>query len=193
MLFFNIDIAFAADGKKIRLPIAEVLLCAATGNLAQSKKQQDWTSCNAVLLPQFFTEAAILHGKSDAGELLNIFACSIIESASDADSSSEVDEANNDNSIVTIEAAENKNPGKAKQASAETSAAETVATIADDCDDVLAFLQAVVVKSLRVIAVTLSLCADKRARVVPTIDRHKPTKSHHGVPTIPPGSHRHPY
>ena len=44
-------------------------------------------------------------------------------------------------------AAEAKNPGKAKQASAETAAAETLATIADDCDDVLAFLQAVAVKS----------------------------------------------
>ena len=34
VILFNIEIAFAADGKKIRLPIAEVLLRAATGNLA---------------------------------------------------------------------------------------------------------------------------------------------------------------
>ena len=37
VILFNIDIAFAADGKKICLPIAEVLLRAAAGNLAQSK------------------------------------------------------------------------------------------------------------------------------------------------------------
>ena len=38
LVLFNIEIAFAADGDKIRLPIAEVLLCAAAGNLTQLKK-----------------------------------------------------------------------------------------------------------------------------------------------------------
>ena len=33
VISFNIEIAFAADGDKIRLPIAEVLLRAAAGNL----------------------------------------------------------------------------------------------------------------------------------------------------------------
>ena len=36
----NMDITFSADGDKIRLLIAEVLLCAAADNLACSKKQQ---------------------------------------------------------------------------------------------------------------------------------------------------------
>ena len=77
VISFNIKIAFAADGKKIRLLIAEVLLHTAAGDLARSKKQRDWTSRNAFLLPPFLTEAAILHGESDAGKLLNIFARSI--------------------------------------------------------------------------------------------------------------------
>ena len=34
VISLNIEIAFAADGDKIRLPIAEVLLCAAASNLA---------------------------------------------------------------------------------------------------------------------------------------------------------------
>ena len=34
----KIEFAFATDGDKIRLPIAEVLLRAASGNLARSKK-----------------------------------------------------------------------------------------------------------------------------------------------------------
>ena len=86
-------------------------------------------------------ETEILHGESDTGDLLKIFARSITEWASDADSLSKADEANNDNSVVAIEAAEAKaNPGKAKQASAETAAAETLVTIVDDCDNVLAFL-----------------------------------------------------
>ena len=50
--------------------------------------------------------------------------------------------------------------GKTKQASAKT-----LATIADDCDAVLAFLQAFTVKSPQVTLAPLSLCADKRARV----------------------------
>ena len=58
-----------------------------------------------------------------------------------------------------------RKPGKVKQASAETAAAETLASFAVDCDDVLAFLQAIAVKYPRVIAAPLSLCADKKARV----------------------------
>ena len=129
------------------------------------------------------TEAAIVHGESNAGELLKIFAQSITEWASDAAPSSEANEASDNNSVVTVEAAEAKNPGKtrqasaetaaaktknlgnAKQASAETAAAETLAYITEDCDDVLAFLQAVAVKSPRVIAAPLSLRVDKCARV----------------------------
>ena len=71
-----------------------------------------------------------------------------MEWASDADSSSEADEANDDDIVVTIEAEEVKaKPGKAEKASAKTAATNTLATIADDCGDVLAFLQAVAVKS----------------------------------------------
>ena len=74
VISLKIKIAFAADGDNICLPIAEVLLRAATGNLARSKKKIDCTSCNAVFLPPFMTEAAILHGESDPGKLLNISA-----------------------------------------------------------------------------------------------------------------------
>ena len=102
----------------------------------------------------------------DAGELLNIFTRSITEWVSDADSLGEEDEANDNDIVITIEAAESKeNPGKAKQASTKTAAAETLATITDDCDDVLAFLQAVAVKSPQFLAEPLSLRADKRACV----------------------------
>ena len=64
-------------------------------------------------------ETMILHGKSDAGELLNIFARYITEWGLDADSSLKADEANDNKNVVTIEAEEAKaKPGKAKQASA---------------------------------------------------------------------------
>ena len=79
VISFNLEIEFAPDGEEIRLPITEDLLRAAAGNLARSKNQQDLQSLNAVLLPPFLTEVAILHGESDAGELLKIFARSITE------------------------------------------------------------------------------------------------------------------
>ena len=52
-----------------------------------------------------------------------------------------------------------------KTGKANLATAKTLAIIAEDCDDFLAFLKAAAVKSLRVIADPLSLHADKRARV----------------------------
>ena len=79
VISFNLEISFAPDGEKFRLPIAEVLLRVADNDLARSKNQSDWLSRNAVLLLPFLTEAAILHDESDAGEILKIFARSITE------------------------------------------------------------------------------------------------------------------
>ena len=53
----DINITFTMDGNKIHLPITELLLRAATDNLVRSKKQQDLTPRNAVLLQPFLTEA----------------------------------------------------------------------------------------------------------------------------------------
>ena len=98
---------------------------------------------------------------------MKIFARSITEWASNTAPPSEDDEASDNDSVVTVEApeaskvkkagkskasaetpaVEARKPGKAKQASAETAAAETLASFAVNCDGVLAFLQAVAVKS----------------------------------------------
>ena len=95
-----------------------------------------------------------------------IFALSITKWAKEEDSTIEVDEANDNNSVVTVEAEDAKTkPGKAKQAATKTAAAETLTTNADNCDNVSAFLQAVAVKYPRVIAAPLSLRTDKRAHV----------------------------
>ena len=84
----------------------------------------------------------ILYIESDAGKLLKIFSRSITEWAKEEDTTSEADEANNNDSVVTIEAKDQKaKPGKAKQA-----AADTLNTITDDCDNVLAFLKYISVK-----------------------------------------------
>ena len=70
----NMYITFTTDGDKIRIPITGVLLRATAGNLARSKKQQDWTPRNAVLFLPLLMKAAILNRELDAGYLLKIFA-----------------------------------------------------------------------------------------------------------------------
>ena len=156
----DINIAFATDGDKICLLITEVLLCAAAGNLASSNKQRDWTPRNAVLLPPFLTEAAILDRETVAEDIIKIFTHSIVERAGER----EEDDGSKDN----------KDSEGGKEAEEETknetvnkkqSIAKTLATITENCDDVLDFLQAVAFKSPRITAAPLSLRADKRARV----------------------------
>ena len=137
----DINIAFAADGNKICLPITEVLLCAAAGNLARPKKQQDWTPRNAVLHLKFITEAEILDGGTYEGDLLKIFACSVTERTEDGEEYS--GDNGNDNSKEGEEEEENK---KYKMVKKKHSTAETLATIGYNCNDVLAFLQSAVVK-----------------------------------------------
>ena len=85
VVLINTEINFATEGKNIRLSITEVLLRAADGDLARSKKQRDWKPYNAVLLPPFFTKSAILNGESDAGKFLNIFAHSVTERAEEGE------------------------------------------------------------------------------------------------------------
>ena len=81
VISLKIEIAFSIDSDKIRLPIVEVLHRPATGILACSKKQRVWTPRNAVLLPPFLFETAILHEESDKGEILKIFVRNITDGA----------------------------------------------------------------------------------------------------------------
>ena len=81
LVLIDFNIAFSMDGDKIRLPFAEVLLCAAAGDLAISKNQMDWMPLNAVLLPPFLTEAEIFDGETSAEDLLKTFARTIMERA----------------------------------------------------------------------------------------------------------------
>ena len=85
VIFIDINILFAMDSDKIRLPITEVLLCAAATKLARPKKQQYWTPHNAALLPPFLTEVEILDGGADMGELLEIFAHSFTKRAKEGE------------------------------------------------------------------------------------------------------------
>ena len=127
VISFNLEIAFAPEGEKIRHPITQVLLRAAAGNLKGSKKQRDRQSLNAVLPPPFLTEVAILFGDSDAGELLKIFSRLITEWASDTAAPSKDDKASDNDSVVTVEdpeASKGKKSGK-PMASAETPATES--------------------------------------------------------------------
>ena len=69
----NIDIAFAIAGDNIRIPVNEVLLRAAIGDLTWSKRQRYWVVMNSVLLPPLLMEAAILDRKTAVVNLLKVF------------------------------------------------------------------------------------------------------------------------
>ena len=116
-----------------------------------------------------------------------------MEWAKDENSTSGAYEANDDDSVITIDAKEAKaKPVKEKQASAETADAETLATITENCEDVFASLQAVAVKYPRVIAAPLSLRADKRTRLVAMLDRRQPSHAAQAGSKRPHGSHGRP-
>ena len=80
----NTKRAFDSAGEHIRLPVTEVLLCAAVGNIARLKNLRDWALLNAVPLPPFLMEAAILDGKTSSAELIKIFTAKIVEHGSEA-------------------------------------------------------------------------------------------------------------
>ena len=100
----------------------------------------------------------MLHGELDAGELLKIFARSIMEWAKGGENASRED---NDNDEGSEEAKDKKttDTGKANQ-----DTAKTLTTIADNFNNVSAFLQAIAVKSPRVIVSPIYLRAES-ARV----------------------------
>ena len=69
----DINLTFAKDGKNIRLSMTEVLIRAATSDLAKSKNPRNWTSRNTLLLPPFLTEIVVTDGDTVAEALLKIF------------------------------------------------------------------------------------------------------------------------
>ena len=96
------------------------------------------------------------------GELLNIFACSITEWAKEGEDASGEDNDDNDKTEGGVDAEDKK---KTKKVMAKQATSKMLATIVDNYGDVLAFLQAVAVKSPQVTASPLSLRAEKRVHV----------------------------
>ena len=64
--------AFAGYGKKIRIPMTDVLLRAAAANLDKSKKLRYWTSRNAILILPFLTDSVVADRETTAEALLKI-------------------------------------------------------------------------------------------------------------------------
>ena len=83
-VYVDAECASASAINNICLSVKEVLLCAAVGNLARSKKLRGWVSLNAILLPPFLTEAVILYGKTSTTELLKTFAANTMKGRSEA-------------------------------------------------------------------------------------------------------------
>ena len=113
---------------------------------------------NAALLPSFLTEPAILDREMATENLLKVFARCIATKGAEEEEEMFSEE---EEDYITIEGGETYN--RSEESAKEN--ADTLATIADDCNDILAFLQAATVKSPRIIAAPLSLCTYKPSPV----------------------------
>ena len=118
---------------------------------------RDWASLNAVLLTPFLMEAVVLDSETSETELLKIFAANISECGLDA--AAETSEIKDEEEDESGEDEENTK----KEYGKVTSSKETDAITAN-CEKVLAFLQAIVMKATRVEATPLLLHADKCAQ-----------------------------
>ena len=63
----------------MRIPVMEVLLCAATCSLARLKKLHNWVALNSVLLPPFLTKVVILDVQASSKELIKTLVANTIE------------------------------------------------------------------------------------------------------------------
>ena len=125
VVLIDINITFTIDDDKTRFLIAEVLLHAATGNLTRSKKQGYGTPRNAILLPSFFTEAAILDVETSAKELLKIFVQSIKKREEEKEENDGEEDDHNSKEEEEAEEEMKKNNEKKRKATAETLATIT--------------------------------------------------------------------
>ena len=99
-----------------------------------------------------------MYGKTAATNLLKVFTKCISAKGNDEEEDKSADEEEED---VASEGVETDN--KSKDSAKEN--AKTLANIADDSNGIVAFLQSSAVKSPRINAAPLLLCADKCVRV----------------------------
>ena len=149
--------AFAGNGEKIRLTTIKVLICAAVGDLSKSKNLRDWVAMEKLPPPPLLTKAVVLEGETAAGELLNKFTANITESGSESTTKKPEGDSKSKSDGENTKYVNEKTMYKSAMARGVTD------EIAADCDNIIAFLQAVAVKAPRVAAVPLSLRVDKRA------------------------------
>ena len=123
----------------------------------KSKKLRDWTSRNAVLLPPFLTYIVLANGETAAEALLKIFSKRIKKK--------EAENYIEDTDVYEDSQSDKDNEKKRAKTRSTKCVTSRNATdrIAAECDDVLAFLLAVALKSRQVMVAPLSLRAYKRA------------------------------
>ena len=140
VVLIDIERAFAGYGEKIRLPKTEVLLRAAAGKLVKLKKLRDWTARNDVLLPPFLTEIILTIGENTVKALLKIFS----ERITEKEAENSVKESDMDKEIRFDK--DNKRSAKTRLMKYAT-ARDATDGITADCNNILAFLQAVALKA----------------------------------------------
>ena len=155
MVLIGVERDFTGDGKKIRLLTAEVLLCTAVGDLAKSKNLQDWASMNSVLLPSFLTGAFVTDRETVVESLLKIFTDNINNHEAD----NKPEDIDKDKYIGSGEDKE-KDYVNTRSTKGVT-ARDATNGIADNYNDIIAFIQAVALKAPQVMAKPLFMQADK--------------------------------
>ena len=75
----NTEHEFTSSRYEIYVLTAEVFFCAATRNLAWSKKLHKWVPPNTVLLPQLLINEVTLESQASTAELLKAFSTKIME------------------------------------------------------------------------------------------------------------------
>ena len=143
MVLIDIERTFSENGKNIRLLVTEVLLCAAASNLAKSKNLRDRTARNAVLFPPLLMEIALTARETAEEALLKIFAEGITNQ--EAEKAAEELDADKES-----RSDENKKKSAKTRSTKDAMARDTTEGIVSNCNDILAFPQAVALKSLRV-------------------------------------------
>ena len=141
VVYIDIKRAFAGDGKKICLLITELLPRIDASDLTKSKTLHNQTYRNSVLFPSLITKSVFTNGETAAEDILKIFAEKIHNHG--AEKNPEDMDAYEDSGSNN----ENKKQKVTTRSTKGAMARDTIVGIATNCDNVLAFLQAVSLKA----------------------------------------------
>ena len=146
MLFAYTEHSFASTGKNIRLPIMEVFIHSAVGNLAWYNNLCNWLLINSVLLMPFLAKTVILDRQVSSVKIIKKLETKIPEHGLEV-------------SIKTSHSREDDKLGRKddttvnKKTDMEAATLKETEAISENCDGILEFFQEFMEKSPKVVTV----------------------------------------